>query len=303
MGSIVAVVVSLVIAGALCVSAVRFWSESRLGAESVRRLAALSAFVTLLVVLMIYSGEFRKNGLLALQRVHAHPSLYGHVSDFLTGFDHVFTRVANTLNVFTRDVGYRPNPPLWPAILLLLSYSVRFLIYRLHTRKQHAEAALTGAVYWTHITAYAMVVAFFIVIVGWSAWLVIPLSLVVVVAFLVSVRLIVEDLGELVRVGLQSGWTLLIQAGRWIAEAATEIAAFVRAMLKYASKAYLEHIREPLRRITQALETRNRTIREDSERRLKAQDTRQRERFGETARMRRQGRKTSGGDAGGPGEK
>jgi hypothetical protein len=222
MGSIVAVIVSLGFVAALSISVAKFWSESRLGAESVRRLAALSAAVTLLMVLLIYSGEFRKNGLLALQHLHAHAALYGHAGDFLASVDHVFTKIANVLNVFTADVGYRPDPPVWPAVVLAIGYLVRFLIYRLHTRKSNTEAALTGSVYWSHVTAYAMVVAFCIVVVGWSPLLVVPISMAIVAIFLVSLRLVLEDLGELVRVGLQSALTLLVAAGRWVAHTATE---------------------------------------------------------------------------------
>jgi hypothetical protein len=282
MTSIILTVANLVIVVALCVSIVRFWQEGMRSAGSVRRLAALSSVVTLLVSLIIYTGEFRRNALSALGYLGAGESLYRNTAQFLIHFEHVFTQIANAINgvLGAGHVGYRPYPPVWPAVLLLLGYGIRFLIYRFHTRKGNSEAALTGAVYWSHITTYAMVLSFLIVITGVSPWLLVPASLIVLGVIVVSVKLVIEDVGITVRAAIKTIWTEITRAARRIAFLATEFAAAVRSLLAYANEAYLKNVREPLRKKVEALEKRNKETREASERVLAKQNVEHGERFG-----------------------
>lgn len=283
MSATIAVVINLLFFGVLCVSIARFWRESRLGASSVRRLAALSSMVTLLIVLMIYSGEIRYNALLSLRYLGANEGLYESARTFLLHFDELFTDMANAINrvLGVEQVGYRPHPPLWPAVLLVAGYAVRFAIYRLHTRKGNVEAALTGAVYWSHITTYVMVLAYLIVIAGLPPTVVVPVSLVVLAVIVISVKLLIEDFGVGLRAAVKTIGTELSRAAGWVAYLATEIAGLVRDLLAYASDAYLEHVRKPLRGAVASLEKRNDAARESTKKRLADQNTRHAERFGE----------------------
>jgi hypothetical protein len=282
MTSIIIAVVNLVVVVALCVSIVRFWQEGMRSAGSVRRLAALSSVVTLLVSLIIYTGEFRRNALSALGYLGASESLSNSAAQFLIHFEHVFTQIANAINgmLGAGHVGYRPYPPAWPAVLLLLGYGIRLLIYRFHTRKGNSEAALTGAVYWSHITTYAMVLSFLIVITGVNPWMLVPVSLIVLGVIVISVKLVIEDVGITVRVAAKTIWTEITRAARRLAFLATEFAAAVRTLLAYANEAYLKNVRKPLRKKVEALEKRNRQTREASERVLAEQDIEHGERFG-----------------------
>ncbi|HEY4779207.1 MAG TPA: hypothetical protein VIH47_06420 [Solirubrobacterales bacterium] len=284
MTAIVIVIVNFLVAGALCVSIVRFWRESRLGAESVRRLAALSSALTLAIVVIIYSGEFRHQTLLALGELGASKGLHEAAVDVLTRFDNICTDVANAINnvLGAEPVGFRPFPPIWPAVILGLGYLIRFVIYRFHTRKRNTEAALSGAVYWSHITTYVMVLAFLIVISGADPSVLVPVSLIALGAIIVSVKLLIEDFGKVLGAVAKTLWTEVSRAAGWIAYIATEVAGFVREALTYASKAYLQHIRKPLERAIEAVDNRNDKTRTDIERRLARQNTRHEKRFGES---------------------
>lgn len=286
MTAVIIVIVNVVVVVALCVSIVRFLRESKLGAQSVRRLAALSAAVTLLITLLIYSGEFRHQALLALSFLGVSKGLYEAVQSFLTHFDEVCTSVANAINnvLGAEEVGYRPHPPIWPAQLLVLGYLVRFLIYRFHTRRGNTDAALSGAVYWSHITTYVMVLAYLIVIAGLNPSVVVPVSLIAVGAIVVSVKLLIEDFGVSVRAAAKTIWTEVARAAEWIAYLATEFAGAVRSFLAYASRTYVERIREPLRDVIAALEERNEEARKNSKERLAEQNTRHGERFGNSTK-------------------
>jgi hypothetical protein len=273
---------SLLVAGALCVSILRFWRESKLGATSVRRLAALSSALTLLVALMLYSGELRHNALLGLRQLGAGEGLFEVAREIVNHLDQFFTSIASAINglIGAEEAGYRPDPPAWPAALLILGYALRFVIYRSHTRKGNAEAALTGAVYWSHITAFAMALAFLIVLGGANPWVLVPGSLVALAAIVVSVKLLIEDFGVGVRAAAETVLTEAARAAGWVAYLATEVAGFVRELLAYASRAYLERVRKPLRRRIAGLERRNRSTREATKKRLAEQDTRLGKRFG-----------------------
>lgn len=292
MGSAGIAVANIVLAGALCVSIARFLSDSRFGAESVRRLAALSTSVALVSAVLIYSGEFRRNALVGLRQLSVSRGFYDGAGNFLLHFDRVCTQIANAVNdlLGAPEVGYRPHPPVWPALLLAASYGVRFLIYRLHKVHDNQEAAMTGAVYWSHITTYAMVMAFLIVIVGMNPSVLVPVSLLALLVIVVSVKLLIEDVGVAIRAALETLWTEITRAARRIVYHATAFAALVRTVLAYANDLYVAKIRDPLRRRTKALERRNEAARQASKDRLRAQETRYRERFDDSARTRRRKR-------------
>lgn len=289
MDSIIITVISVALVVALCVSIARFLSDSRAGAESVRRLAALSCAVTLVVTIIIYSGQFRRQTLAALHQLRASHDLYLSVHDVVTWLDHAATRVANFINdlLGAAQVGFRPNPPIWPALLLIAGYGLRFLIYRLHKKNENLEAAMTGAVYLSHVTTYVMVVAFLIVISGQDPWLLIPLSLVVLGVIIVSIKLVLEDLGAAARALLQTLWTEITRVARRIAYLATAFAAWVRTVLAYANEIYIKNIRNPLRARIASVEARNETAKRRSKKRLEDQETDYRERFKDSARTRR----------------
>jgi hypothetical protein len=283
-GPLLLVVVILLAVGVLCWSIYRFWQESqasRTKVRSARQLAALSSGLTLVVFVLLYADAFTRNLLAAMRNWGVSSDTYATVHTSMTSFDEFVAHVASTINVFSRSAGYRSSATLWPGLLLASAYAARFCIYRFQTKpihggKKNQNSALTGSVYWSHITAYMMVVAFMIVIIGWSAWWVVPTSLIVLSAFMFSVAwTVVKDLGVVAdAVVLKSVGTALIVAGRQVAFLATEVANFIRIALKYANRAYQERISKPLREKMDALKTSNDSWRNASEERLKEQDKR-----------------------------
>lgn len=265
----------------LLISALQFWRERWLGSEVLRELAALGSLITLLLVVLIYSGEFLHQSLVALRHWGASWEVQKSVVDVLRPIDEACTDVANAINgvIGAAEVGYRPDPPFWPAGLLLLGYLVRFLIYRFSTRKGYRDSALTGAVYWSYITVYLMVLAYLIVVGGFTASVVVPLSLGILAAVVVGVKVFFEDFGLTVRAIVKTAWTEIARVAARIAYLATEFAAGVREALAYANRLYLKRVRVPLRRGIDALEARNQRARRRSDERLAAQNAKHAERF------------------------
>jgi len=275
------VLINVAIFVALYVSIVQFWRGRRLGSETIRGLAALSSVITLLIVVLLYSGEFLHEVLAALRDLGASTGIRQAAVSVLTHVDEFCIKIVNAINgiLGATEVGYRPEPPVWPAALLGIGYSARFLIYRFHTRRGNAEAALTGAAYWSFITTYLMLLAYLIVLAHFNPASLIPISLIILAVVVVGVRVFFEDFGLTVRVIAQTIWTEISRAGAFIAYLATEIAAAVREALSYANRLYIERIRKPLRTVIQAVEDRNTRARKEAEERLTRQNTAQAERF------------------------
>lgn len=118
-----------------------------------------------------------------------------------------------------------------------------------------------------------------VVVAHWSPWLVVPLSLTIAAAFVVSVKLWLEDAGIVIRAGATTIWTVFGGVAHWVAYAATEVAGWVRAAVTYANDAYIDHVRKPLRARTGAIEGWSRRRSEVWDQRLRDQDTRHGVRF------------------------
>jgi len=277
--------IEFLIVVALCLSIVQFWRERRLGSKTLRELASLSAIITLAIFVLIYSGSFLHETLAALRHWDVDPSLRQMVRNILQPFDEGCTAVASAINeaLGADDVGYRPTPPAWPAALLVGGYGVRFLIYRFQTRKGNRDSALTGAVYWSYITAYVMAIAYLVVVAEFDAALVVPISLFLIALIVVSVKVFIEDLGLTLRAIAKTIGTELSRAASGVAFIATEIAAMVREALAYANRFYINRIRKPLRSGIKSLEDRNKETRKRAEERLAKQNAQHAERFGEPA--------------------
>lgn len=281
MSSVVIVLINVAIFVALCVSIVQFWRGRRHGSETIRELAALSSLITLVIVVLLYSGEFLHEVLAALRELGASAGLREAAVNVLTPVDEFCIKIVNEINgvLGAPEVGYRPEPPVWPAVLLGIGYSIRFLIYRFHTRRGNTEAALTGAAYWSFITTYLMLLAYLIVLAQFDPARLIPVSLIILAVVIVGVRVFFEDFGLTVRAIVQTLWTEISRGAAFIAYLATEIAAAVRELLSYANRLYLNHIRKPLRKAIKAVEDRNMRAREKAEKRLARQNTAHTERF------------------------
>lgn len=280
--SAVIVLVSVAIFVAFCVSIVQFWRGRRLGSETIRELAALSSLITLVIVILLYSGEFLHEALAVLREFGAGAGLREATVSALMHVDEFCIRVVNAINgaLGAPEVGYRPEPPAWPAVLLGIGYSIRFLIYRFHTRRGNVEAALTGAAYWSFITTYLMLLAYLIVLAHFDPAHLIPASLIILAVVVVGIRVFFKDFGLAVRAIAQTLWTEISRGAAFIAYLATEIAAAVRELLSYANRLYIGRIRKPLREGIKAVERRNRRAREGAEMRLTRQNTAHTERFG-----------------------
>lgn len=281
MSAAVIVAVNIAIFAALCVSIVQFWRGRRLGSETIRELAALSSLITLVIVVLLYSGEFLHEVLALMRELGASAGVRKAVVSVLAHVDEFCINVINAINgvLGAPEVGYRPEPPPWPAVLLGLGYSVRFLIYRFHTRRGNAEAALTGAAYWSFITTYLMLLAYLIVLAQFDPARLIPASLITLAVVVVGVRVFFEDLGLAVRAIAKTVWTEVTRGAAFVAYVATEVAAGLRQLLSYANRLYIKRIREPLRSGIGAVEARNERAREGAEERLSRQNTAHTERF------------------------
>jgi hypothetical protein len=281
MGAVVVVLLCVAILVALCVSIVQFWRGRDLGAETIRELAALSSLVTLVIVVLLFSGLFLHEALAALREVGASAGLREAAGDALRHVDEACINVINAINgvIGGPDVGYRPEPPVWPAVLLGIAYSVRFLIYRFHTRRHNTDAALTGAAYWSFISTFVMLLAYLIVLADFDPVPLIPASLIALAIVVIGVRVFFEDFGLALRVAVKTISTEVSRAASFIAYLATEIAGAVRELLAYANRLYIERIRKPLRRFFDAAENRNKRSREGAQARLARQNAAHTERF------------------------
>jgi hypothetical protein len=288
MNATLTVTLYIAIVLALFVSIFQFWRERRFGSKVIRELAALSSFITLVIFVLIYSGAFLHEVLGAFKHWGVDWETRRSVLDILRPIDEACTDVANAINgaLGAADVGFRPEPVRWPAVLLVVGYLVRFLIYRFHTRRGNRDSALTGAVYWSYITAYVMVLAYLVVIAGLNAAIVLPISLALIAIVVVSVKVFIEDLGLTLRAIVKTVGTEISRAASRIAYLATEIAAGVREALAYANRFYMERIRRPLRQGIDALEARNQKTRKITEERLAKQNAQHAERFGTSASSR-----------------
>lgn len=281
MKSTLIVLLNVVIVFSLCTSIVQFWRERWLGSETIRELAALSALVTLFFVVLIYSGEFLHQTVEALRYWGVSGDVQKSVLNVLRPIDEVCTDIANAINrvLGAAEVGYRPDPPRWPAVLLVIGYLVRFLIYRFQTRKGNRDSALTGAVYWSYITAYVMTLAYLIVVADFDATVVVPVSLAILAAIVVGVKVFFEDFGLTLRAITKTLGTEVARAAARVAYLATEIAGFVREALAYANKFYIDRVRAPLRRGIDALEERNKRARGRTEDRMARQNAKHAKKF------------------------
>ena len=279
--SIVIVLINAAMFVALCVSIVQFWRGRRFGSETIRELAALSSLITMIIVVLLYSGEFLHESLAALRELGASAGVRQAAVNVLTHVDDFCIKIVNAVNgvLGASEVGYRPEPPAWPAVLLGIGYSIRFLIYRFHTRRGNTEAALTGAAYWSFITTYLMLLAYLTVLAQFDPARLIPASLIILAVVVVGVKVFFEDFGLTVRAIVQTLWTEISRAAAFIAYLATELAAAVRELLSYANRLYIKRIRRPLRKALKAVEDRNTRARKKGEERLARQNMEHTERF------------------------
>lgn len=281
MSSVAIVLINMAILIALCLSIFQFWRGRWLGSKTIRELAALSCLITLIIVVLLYSGEFLHEAVAALRELGTSAELRQEIIDVLTHIDEFCIKIVNAINgvLGAPDVGYRPEPPVWPAVLLSVSYLIRFLIYRFQTRGGYTEAALTGAAYWSFITTYVMLLAYLIVLAQFDPARLIPVSLIILAIVVVGVKVFFEDFGLTVRAIAQTLWTEISRTASFIAYLATEIAAAVREFLSYANRLYVERVRKPLRRGLKAVEDRNERARKKAEDRLARQNTEHTNRF------------------------
>jgi ABC-type multidrug transport system fused ATPase/permease subunit len=282
MWSLITTVVALLTVVAMIVSTVRFALDSRKGARTRRQLAAISAAMTLVIVAMLYSGWLVGAATASVRYLGLSVVFRHDVYSALHAVDLVCTDAVNAISraLSARPVAHRFDPPAWPAVLLWVGYLARFLIHRFHRRPNNEVSALTGSVYLAHVTTCAMAVAFLIVELSWRPLVVVPTTLLVTAALVVSVKVLLEDLVKSIAAFIHTAITELGRAGQNIALAAAEGAALVRWFLAFANKAYLTHVRAPLRRQLKRLDDRNAAVKDRTAKRLKKQDARHTSWFG-----------------------
>jgi hypothetical protein len=218
-----------------------------------RLLASLSSAVSLAVVVAIYVDSFRRATMNAARSWTSDQSFLNGVQSAVVGGDQAVRSGVNFMNPGP-DVSYRPHPSIWPIVIVVSSYAVRWLIYVTVERGNYRNAAITGSAYWSHMTAYAMIVSFLVVVAGWNALLVVPVSMLLVLGLLIGVAGIFEDIFLLVRVGGRLVMTYAKGVGAVLARHTVAVARLVRVMFQRGHELYVERVRMPVQRFTGRLE-------------------------------------------------
>jgi hypothetical protein len=254
-----------------------FTAERAVGA---RVLAAGSSLVTLLVAAAIYADAFRRAAMDASRTWFGDSPFTVGLHDAIAPADRFVRDAVNAVNP-GNDVVYTPHPALWPIVLIAVAYVVRGLMYLTLERKDLKHAAVTGATYWSHITGYAMIVAFLVEIVGWNAFAVVAVSLLILAACVVGLAGVFEDAGVVFRAVLRVAAHYLHGVSEKLARLGASIAAAIRIFFRRAHRLYLDHVRAPIRRRTSsAIAAAERFDRQAAEE-LKRENERHRQQFPE----------------------
>jgi hypothetical protein len=265
---------------ALANSVIRFLHAAFAEAEGSdqRLLAAVSSATTLVAVSTIYSGRFAEDCDRAVRHWTDDSRAIRTADRVLIHIDDVCTSIANALNP-SKDVGFRPHPTFIPFAIIGCLYIIRWLIYVSATRKRLRYAAITGSVYWSHITAYVGVVSFLVVIANWDVALVIGASLLLIVLLVVGLMGVFQDALFVIRGGIASLWKLIKGLGGSVARASLTVARTVRIMVERAHELYRIHISTPLRKATDTVVDASARFEERSKEKLAEENQRHRDRF------------------------
>lgn len=234
--------------------------------------------MTLLAALAIYARPARRVLLRGLVDWHK-PTLYAdalHVAEALT---RVADRVVK-LVTFGAATSAPSSPALWAAYLLGAAYLIRFSIYVSVFRRRLADANVTGSVIWSHITAFGLVVAFALIVAGWSAWVVVPAAGLALLAMATVLTGVLADAAEIVVSYLQLAWGALLAFAQEVARAAVAFAGLVKDALDHAQAWYMRHISDRVRRHSASVRRRSRDLRLAATARLEQQNRAHKEKFG-----------------------
>lgn len=244
---------------ALIVSVVRFAWVTVSTSEGFEHpaLAVGSSLVSLAVVSMLYSGQFERICLAAIGHWTSDEQVLTDARRALSDADRALTDLANFFSPGPH-LASRPHPTLTPLAIIAALYLIRLSIYFAVTRRRirYADpgllkhAAVTGPVYWSHITAYAMVLSFFIVIARSNPVWVSLTSIGVIVVLVVGFTGPFQDGIVLCRDAVRSSWHLATSLGGTIARASLVVARAVRLVVERAHQFYMRRISDPLRRVS-----------------------------------------------------
>lgn len=257
--------------GMLVNSVLRFLWKSRRGHRTSRLLAAASSLLTLLVMSALYSGELFRNGTKAIYWLTSERDIAIRVGNVLGRIDATATHLVNIVSPGA-DVGLRPTPSPVPAMIVGGVYLVRFFIYRFVERRRLDHSGATGSTYWSHFTAYSMLVVFLIEVAHWPVIPVIAGSLGLLVLLRIGLAKLFADAAILISSVLKSVVHIVAALGQAIARAAVGVATAVRSAFTHAHKWYVEHVSAPIRRFSEGMVSRSRNFSEGQGKRLQVQD-------------------------------
>ncbi|MFN7968119.1 MAG: hypothetical protein U0P47_02195 [Acidimicrobiales bacterium] len=227
--------------------------------QSDRLLAAGSSLVALVCYVGIYSGAVRALVTSILNDFWRDSTWRPAAIAWSRRVDDVVMSGVNLVNP-GRDVGFQPHVRLAPLVLLVAVYACRWAIYRYANAETTPTLSRVGSVYWSHVTAYLMLVCFVVIEDGWSVWLVFPVSLAIVVVVLAGVRPV---LGDIVAVGSDLFITLITvcrAGGRRVARIAALVATTIKNAFRTFSRWYDTQISKRLRAWAEGLAQRAKRI-------------------------------------------
>jgi hypothetical protein len=236
---------------ALANSVLRFVHSALFDREDAeaRLLAVASSVISLVAVCVLYSGMFSRHLIEAVDVWVGAGELTDDVANAAHRFDELATSLGNALSPGP-TLEYRPSPTLIPLAIITAFYLVRWTIYATVSRKKLRYASVTGSVYWTHISAYAMAVSFVVVLVNWNLVAVVLGSALALVVLLFGMAGFFADVGYALRGLATLTWRLVTTVGEVLARASVRVARFVRLAFRRAHTFYIAYVRKPVRAST-----------------------------------------------------
>jgi hypothetical protein len=192
-----------------------------------------------------------------------------------------FARISRDL-AFSTHHADRLYPTLLPAVWLGIAYLARAIIYATVSRRKHEldldVSAITGPVYWSHITAYGMFISVAVVVAKAPIWMVVGLSVALFLVMFAGFYGFLGDVGVLFRELYKGLWLSLRSLIRLVGERLNAIAATARALVEHGQYIYETFIQAPMENASAWIKERSESFNERTERRLETQNRRLKER-------------------------
>ena len=259
-----------------------------------RILAGTSSLVTLLITCILYSEAVTRDWTAAIRTVFGSKwvALQERIFAALDSINSFFFNLNSSIDYHHVSANIL-HQVSWPLVILGVSYALRLCIYLALERRNLNDAATTGAVYWSHITAYAMLISLAIVVVHWEPLVVLSGSIGIIVVLLIGFQGVFADIFVLLTGFARFSWRIASSGGREIARVSAFIAGTVRLVFSRAHAVYSRHVSDPIRRNTERAVKFSTEVDNRAKQRLIHENDRHRAQFGENRRPARKRRVSS----------